>query len=113
MNNNATDAFWRINSDCRCAHCDDRVVSVIAYRLGDGSGAAYVGLCNVCRAELERFRMDVSPSADITFYKPTTSGWHSPLSPCCNENMPQTEVRLRSLFALFPRLEAEWDIACR
>ena len=113
MSNNATDAFWRVFSNCRCAHCDEHFVSVVAYRTGGESGAAYVGLCHVCRAELERFRMDVSPVTDLSFYKPTTRGQHGPLDPCCNENMPQSEVRLRALFALFPRLEQEWDIACR
>jgi hypothetical protein len=113
MNEKPTDQFWRLSRNCRCAHCDEHFVSVIAYRIGGDSGAAYVGLCHVCRAELERFRLDVSPTAEISYYRPTNNGFHSPLEPCCNEDMPRSEVRLRALFALFPRLEQEWDIACR
>jgi len=113
MNEHATDEFWRVFANCRCAHCDVRTVSVVAYRLGDERGAAYVGLCGLCRAELERFGTAVAPTAEITYYKPMTDWTHSPLDTCCNENMSQVEVRIRSLFALFPRLEEEWDIACR
>ena len=113
MTKNDTDTFYRVFANCRCSHCDNRSVSVVAYRLGDSAGAAYVGLCDVCRSELERFSLAVAPSSEISYYRPTTSAHHSPLDTCCNESMPQVEIRLRSLFALFPRLEEEWDIACR
>ena len=113
MSTNATNQYWRLSANCRCAHCDERRVSVVAYRLSDFGGAAYVGLCDVCRIELERFGIAVAPGTEIAYLKPTKSGYHSPVDPCCNEDMPQVEIRIRSLFALFPRLEEEWDIACR